>query len=171
MLKQWLGRCRRLFGIAAVEEVEPVPEDAWELMFYLARHLKEVALTPITILHYDYLLEVFSQNADELFSRVEMMISCIENESDVSIEWDERGRTRYYEPIPDFYFSVKFGYRHPQQILLMVIEKVEVIHYLLESKQLNQNHPYYHYMRREFYSVISDVNSVLQTSVKLPKVE
>jgi hypothetical protein len=166
MFKRFVSWFKEFFGFAE-QVVEPLPDDAWQRMFALAEKAKLLKLPDINISHFDVNLAVFSKNVDELFMRFEMMISCIEKEEDTPHWWDERGRTRYLDPLPDFYYEIKPGYRHPQKVLEMLLEKVEVIHNLLEVKKIDVNHQYYHYMRKEFYSIVSDTLEVLNVSFAL----
>lgn len=145
------------------------PEDAWDRMLMMAHYAQDFKLGPIGVHHYDTTVEVMSKNVDELFAQLETLIHCTANEEDVPDGWNDRDRTKWVDPLPDYYFSTKAGYRQPQDVLDIVIEKVMVIHNLLESHEIVVIHPYYSYMRREFYSVVCDVVEVLNASYELHK--
>ena len=145
------------------------PVDSWERMFTMAHYAQDFKLGPLDINHYDYTVEVVSSNVDELFAQLENMITCIAHEADVPDGWNDRNRTKWIDPIPDYYYHVKPGYRQPQDVLEIVIEKVMVIYNLLESQEIYALHPYYSYMRREFNTVVSDILEVLNVSIALGK--
>lgn len=166
MFNKIIAYLAEFFGIK--KEVPIVlPEDVWERMFILAESSKQLKLGPITVNHLDVVVETFTATVDELFMRIEVMIACITAEEDPPDWWKERDRTKYAELLPNFYFATKPGYRDPQQVLEMLVEKVEVIHHLLVTKEMDINHHYYHYMRKEFYSIISDTVEILNVSAKL----
>lgn len=145
------------------------PEDVWERMFMMGHYAMELQLGPISIYHFDITIEVSTKDVDELFAHLEIMIRCLANSSDVPDGWNDRSRTKWIDPIPDYYYGIKPGYRSPQAVLDIVVEKVMVIHNLIESNEIIVIHPYYSYMRREFYTVVSDVIEVLNASMVMGK--
>jgi hypothetical protein len=145
------------------------PVDSWDRMFTMAHYAQEFKLGELGVHHLDHTVEVVSSNVDELFAQLEILINCVAHEEDVPDGWNDRNRTKWIDPIPDYYYHVKHGYRQPQEVLEIVVEKALVIYNLIESQEITVIHPYYSYMRREFNGVVCDVLEVLNVSLALSK--
>lgn len=169
MFKQLVFWLKWLAGCEPVEPKIEFPDEAWEKMFTLATFCKGMSLGPIEIEHFDIKLELFSDTATELFIRMEMLIRCMQSFGDPPDVWSERRREVETISIVDYYFDTRHGYRSPQSVMDSLLQKVAVIHHLLEEKQLVKSHAYYPYMKREFFSIIADANAVLSASERLLK--
>ncbi|MNE89701.1 hypothetical protein D3C80_1871430 [compost metagenome] len=69
--------------------------------------------------------------------------------------------------IVDYYYDVRSGYRAPQDVLELLLQKLSVIHYEYVDKYTDPLHSYSIYMRKNFSGVVSDVLSVLETSITI----
>lgn len=155
-----------------VEEVEaPLPEDIWERMVELAKRLEGCQLPALDIRYFDVIVNVTTTSAHQLFRRIENVLNCIDIQSDSPEWWGERNRNKNPTTMTAYCYDRRNGYTEPQIILDKLIEKVAVIHHLIASQSINASHDYYHYMRREFFQVVSDIVEVLEACHRLGKPE
>lgn len=144
----------------AVEE--PLSDDPWERMFQLADVLRLAQLVDLDNTHLDVRPLMFSDNIAQLYERMEMIITSIQDEEAQHPTWKARRRELLAVPAPDYYYSSKFGYRHPQDVLAIMLEKIAIIHHLLETKAMDDQHVYHPYLKREFTAVVRDVCTILE---------
>lgn len=163
-IKEWFVR---LF----VGKAEFIPEvwstDVWERAFQLADVSTDITIVGPEIEHLDYDLLLHNNTIDELCYRIEQYITCLEYQLDKP----ENFILRKHEPSPvtvlDFCYSSKVGYRSFPVILEILIQKMSVVHYLMESKSINETHPYYQYMRKHFTFIMTDVVTVFEMFLEL----
>lgn len=67
----------------------------------------------------------------------------------------------------EFSYSVKYGYREPYEIHKILLEKISILHYLIESQTEEQKELYYPYYINEFASVVDDTIDVLSLFFEL----
>lgn len=166
MLKRWFQWVKEFFGFD-VPLPTPLPEDAWDLMFALKEQCGKLKLSGFIVTDYDTVAETYAAHIGDLFKRLEMVIKCIQTECETPAEWADRSRSKMLDTLPDFYYDPETGYHTPGEVLKILIEKVEVIHYLLDSKQMDAQHLYTPYLRKEFLSVISDTIEIFKVSQKI----
>lgn len=166
MLKQWL---MKLFGRPAAVEPEPEPEplsdDPWKRSKQLAAPAYMLTLDELGVDHFDYTVSVCSDNVYELLAWLEISIRCIETEGSVTEEWKLDQRQREPINVVDYYFHDKTGYWHPQEVWIQVLEKIRIIHHLIEVKGIDASHIYYVYMRKYLTVVVRDAAQVLETTL------
>lgn len=164
-LKWWRWvNCFDLTATPAVEEtVEqmPVKEDLWDRLFTLTHELKGQRVKPMGVRWFDHRPALFTDSFGELIGRLEMVIRCLGEQCDAPASWEERRRETEAVSIPDYSYDMIVGYRSPQVIMDMLIEKVLVIHHLLDTLNLSRVDSYFVYSRRTFHSVIWDAFEVL----------
>ena len=167
---------KRLFRRWFPEEVatpsEPVwPEEIWARMYAMADYARGLQIGELGIRYMDVEVEVTTSSMHQLFRRIETMLSCIDIQGDPPEWWGTRNRDKKLLSLAEFYFDRRNGYRSPQQVHDKLVEKVSVIHHLIESQDIDDRHLYYHYMKREFFQVVSDIVEVLTASIALSKPE
>lgn len=166
MLKQWL---LKLLGRPATVEPEPEPlsDDPWKRSQQLSAPTYTLMLNDLSADHFDYSLNVCSDNIYELLAWLEISIRCIETEGSVTNEWRLDQRQREPINVVDYYYHDKTGYWRPQDVWIQVLEKIRIIHHLLDVKGIDASHVYHAYMRKYLTVVVRDVVQVLETSLKL----
>lgn len=157
----------RVLGIKDFYIPDTLPDDDWERMFLLAEIATSIKLPTLTGNHFDVTLATYTDNVNDLFSRLDTLIHCMRYEADVPSSWKVRRRDLIDITIVDYYYDVRAGYREPQDVLEIVLQKLSIIHYLYEHKFHDPVHNYSVYLRRNFSGVIGDVLSVLETSITL----
>lgn len=156
-----------LLGIDKVYLPEHYPEDDWERMFLLAEVATSIKLPTITDAHFDVSLITYTDNVNELFFRLDSLITCMTTGGDAPKSWRARRRDVIETTLADYYYDVRAGYRVPQTVLETLLQKLSVIHYLYDTKLGNPLETYSIYLRKNFSGVIRDVNEVLETSISI----
>lgn len=152
-----------------IAEPEPWPEDIWLRMYAMAQAAESWTLDQLSVVHFDAMVDVTTSSIHQLFRRIEVMISCIDIQSDTPSWWDDRNRDKQPVSLAEYYYDKRFGYHEPQDVLTKLIEKVAVIHYQIDTQRINVSHEYHSYMRREFFQIVSDIVEVLTASHELAK--
>jgi len=158
----------RLFKRPVVETVtEPLSDDPWVRSKQLSDPIYTLDLAELNADHLDLKVQVCSDNIYELLAWLEISIRCIETEGDVTEEWKLDQRQREAIWLVDYYFHDKTGYWAPQVVWIQVLEKIRIIHHLLETKDINFGHLYHRYMVKHLTVVIRDAISVMELSLTL----
>ena len=163
MLKRFI---RWLFDIQD-EPPAPLPEDPWLRMFALVDRVKDQTFGKLTIHHLDVSPGFYSDNVDQLYERLEMIIYNTQYEDAEYPTWKNRRREVWGICIPDYLYNDKHGYRSLDDVVGVVTEKIAIIHNLFETKQLDEHHVHYPYLRREYTSVVKDTCSLLEFALTL----
>lgn len=166
MFKQWWARLFRKPII--VESVpEPLSDDPWVRSKQLSSPIYALDLAELDAEHLDIDIKVCSDNIYELLAWLEVSIRCIETEGDVTEEWKLDQRRRETIGLVDYYFHDKTGYWSPQVVWIQVLEKIRIIHHLLETKDIGFGHLYHRYMVKHLTFVIRDAINVMELSLTL----
>jgi hypothetical protein len=136
-------------------------------MFLLAEVATSIKLPTLGSSHFDITLMTYTDTVNDLFFRLDTLYACMVAESDTPSSWKARRRDLTEITIVDYYYDVRSGYREPQDVLAVLLQKLSVIHYQYEDKYQDPLHSYSIYMRKNFSGVISDVLSVLETSITI----
>lgn len=167
-LVAWLGPSRKDIPL----EDEPVwPEEIWARMFAMMRYAEKLTLCDINVSHYDITVLATTTSIHQLFRRMEIMIDVIDNQADTPSWWKDRNRDKQPYTIVEYYYDARNGYHQPQVVLEKLIEKVMVIHHLIESQDITPRHNYYHYMLKEFFQLVSDIVEVFTASIEMSKLQ
>lgn len=146
---------------------ESWPEDLWECMFQMAHVATRVTVGPLGIQHCDIVLDLYTRSIDELYNRLESLIDCVRHLKDQPSPWELEVRTIEVVPMAEYFFNHKVGYREPQEVLEALIEKVAILHYLIETLSLDEQHLYHPYLIRRFGYIVQDVATVLEKLIGL----
>jgi hypothetical protein len=146
---------------------EPLSDDPWERSKQLSTPIYSLDLAELEVGHLDIDVEVCSDNIYELFAWLEVAIRCIETEGDVTEEWKLDQRRREPMGLVDYYFHDKTGYWSPQVVWIQLLEKIRIIHHLLDTKGINFIHNYHRYMHKHLTVVIKDAVNVMEVSLTL----
>lgn len=146
---------------------ESWPEDLWECMFQMANVGAKVEAQPLSIVHQDRDLELYTRTIDELFNRLEILIECVTHTEDQPKPWELELREIEPMSMAEYFFNHKVGYRAPQEVLQALVQKVAVLHYLIESKSIDSDHVYHPYLIRRFGFIAQDVCTVLEALIDL----
>lgn len=157
----------RVLGIKDFFMPDTLPDDDWERMFLLAEVATSIKLPTLRGDHFDVTLATYSDTVNDLFFRMDTLIQCMRTETDAPSSWKARRRDLTDVTIVDYYYDVRAGYREPQEVLELVLQKLSIIHYLYEDKFKDPFQVYSVYLRRNFSGVVGDVLSVLETSITL----
>lgn len=163
MLRRFI---RWVWGIDEIVP-EPLPDDPWKRMFELIDRHKGLLYGEFTIHHLDLTPGFYSDSIDQLFERLELLIVHIQDDEAETPAWKDRRRETIPIPAPDYLYSNKHGYRPLENAVGLVSEKIAIIHNLFESKELNEQHVHYPYLRREFASVVKDTCTFLEFALTL----
>lgn len=143
------------------------PSDKLETLFILAELSTRLQLPTLSAEHYALEVITKSDSVEELFFRLELAIRCLREQSDPPSDWDPRSEYRLSRPFIEFIYSIKNGYREPVEIRRLLLEKIAVLHYLIESLTEEQFNLYYPYYLIEFGSVIDDAIDVLALTFEM----
>lgn len=165
MLKQWLMKLVGRFRPPVLPSPEPLSDDPWVRSKQLSEPAYALDLKELSADHFDYSVTVCSDNIYELLAWLEISIRCIETEGSVTEEWKLDQRQREPINIVDYYFHDKTGYWAPQTVWIQVLEKIRIIHHLIEVGGINPTHIYYTYMRKYLSVVIRDAVQVMETTL------
>lgn len=157
----------RLLGADKFFLPERLPDDDWERMFLLAEVATSIKLPQLGSKHFDVTLMTYTDTVNDLFFRLDTLYSCMRSETDTPNTWRARRRSMSEVTIVDYYYDVRSGYRAPQDVLELLLQKLSVIHYEYVDKYTDPLHSYSIYMRKNFSGVVSDVLSVLETSIMI----
>lgn len=157
----------RQLGITEFYLPDDLPEDDWERMFLLAEVATSIKLPELGSKHYDVTLNAYTDSINDLFVRLDVLYQCMLTEGDAPSSWKARRRDLIEQSIVDYYYDLRLGYREPQEVLEILLQKLSVIHYQYEDKYKDPLHSYSIYMRKNFSGVVSDVLSVLETSITI----
>lgn len=157
----------RLFGVDKLYLPERLPDDDWERMFLLAEVATSIKLPELGAKHFDVTMMTYTDTVNDLFFRLDTLYSCMHSETDTPTSWRARRRSMAEVTIVDYYYDVRSGYRSPQEVLGLLLQKLSVIHYEYVDKYTDPLHSYSIYMRKNFSGVVSDVLSVLETSIMI----
>jgi hypothetical protein len=157
----------RLFGVDEFFLPERLPDDDWERMFLLAEVATSIKLPELGAKHFDVTMMTYTDTVNDLFFRLDTLYSCMHSETDTPTAWRARRRSMSEVTIVDYYYDVRSGYRSPQEVLALLLQKLSVIHYEYVDKYTDPLHSYSIYMRKNFSGVVSDVLSVLETSIMI----
>jgi len=157
----------RQLGITEFYLPDTLPEDDWERMFLLAEVATSIKLPELESKHYDVSLMTYTDSVNELFVRMDVLYQCMVEEKDAPSSWKARRRDLTEVTIVDYYYDLRLGYREPQEVLEILLQKLSVIHYQYENKYKDPLHSYAIYLRMNFSGVVSDVLSLLENSITI----
>lgn len=160
----------KLFGESPDVFRPELPEDIWDRVFVIADTLAGAELDPISIVHFDEIIDVYTDDIVELFIRLDMLIGRLKHRADAQGEWKTRRLHVRSISIVDYYFTEKTGYMQPKEVLEALLKKLSAIHYQFESMSDDDNENYVPYAKREFKSIIYDVLELLEVCNRLRKV-
>lgn len=143
------------------------PEDPWERMFQMADCATKVRLGELTITHFDVMFSTYTQEIDELFYLLETLIEWVGRQDELPPTWEARRHTKYVRPMAEYLSSIKHGYRAPQSVLELLVQKVAILHYQLEQQGLDEKHLNHSYLVREFSFIVHDTNELLEAMIGL----
>lgn len=157
----------RQLGITEFYLPDLLPEDDWERMFLLAEVATSIKLPTLGSSHYDLTINTYTDSINDLLVRMDVLHQCMLTEGDAPSSWKARRRDLTEVCIVDYYYDLRLGYREPQEVLEILLQKLSVIHYQYEDKYKDPLHSYAIYLRKNFSGVVSDVLSVLEMSITI----
>lgn len=160
-----LAFLRRLLGVPEIYIPDKVPEDEWEQLFILAEIATSIKLAPLSEEHFNLTFPMLTDDVNELLFRLDRLTTCLDTRADVPSDWKARRKELKEVSFLDYCYDVRSGYRDPQAVLEVMLQKLSVIHYLLESRYPESIDEYRLYIRRQFSGVVSDVSLFLDTCV------
>lgn len=144
-----------------------VPDDEWEQLFILAEIATSIKLAPMNESHFNVSFPMFTDDVNELLFRLDLLTTCLDASCDVPKDWKVRRKELQEVSFLDYCYDVRSGYRHPQEVLELMLQKLSVIHYLLESRYPDSIDEYRLYIRRQFSGVMNDASLFLDACVVL----
>lgn len=146
-----------------------LPSDTMQKLFIVNDQVRNITMGPLGVGHYDIIVDIRTVNIDELFMRLEVLINCLTTFENIPEHLDPFSRETTPTNLVEYFFDDKAGYRQPDEVLEILIEKVSIIHHQIEMESITDGHHYYHYMRKAFHAVFADTLELYEMCLRTGK--